>query len=75
MGVKQIARVPTEPHAAVPDLLRPTAVLRSEENCLLAVLRSEENCLLEAHIAELELKADPLQVLTERIRHRALRRD
>ena len=64
MGVKQIARVPTEPHAAVPDLLRPTAVLRSEENCL-----------LEADIAELELKADPLQVLTERIRHRALRRD
>ena len=44
-GVKQVARLPTEPHGAVPDLLRPTTVLRFEENCL-----------LEAHIAELKLK-------------------
>jgi hypothetical protein len=45
MGVKQIARLPTEPHAAVPYLLRPHGSARFEQNCL-----------LEAHIAELELK-------------------
>jgi hypothetical protein len=43
MSMKQIARVPAGPH--VPGLLRPTAMLRFEDKCL-----------LEAHIAALELK-------------------